>query len=577
MAVAACFEARAALDAQELAARESELVEVVRIAAAKGEDGNGEAKELDLPELEKARGELAEIARIRRGVVAPTRPVVVSGSVAVAPAPAWDAGAPHVNGPDRYGATPNRDFSYTFPVRGSRKGLTFSVASGALPKGVTLDAHTGVLSGRTAVAGEHRFAVKVKNAEGETTRGFTLVIGEHARGQTPLLGWTSWNACHGYVDQKIISEAARLLVERGYAARGYAYVNIDSCWQGIRDGGDVRGLQPNRAKFPDMAGLVREIHGRGLKVGIYSTPSVIAWGGGVCSGLLLGSTGHPLEPVEKRDPNHDQWWGGCGQKRFEKDDAAQWAAWGFDYLKYDWGACDIPHVKAMREALDATGRDFQLCICTCARFENRAAYPIYAQMIRSAVDVTDQWRSIAGPPLRAARLWAPACGRGCWYDLDMMALGAIALDRDAPIGEKMEKKFENRLTREEQVTHFALWAFLPSPLQLSCDLRHTDPFTYDLVCAEELLAINQDASPSSATFDRAQSGVWVWERPLADGSRAWAFTNVFDTPCEATWTTGACRFRDVLACRDLGEGDGLKLVLPPHATRVIRGVVRGTP
>ena len=36
-----------------------------------------------------------------------------------------------------------------------------------------------------------------------------------------------------------------------------------------------------------------------------------------------------------------------GRYSFARQDAAQWAAWGFDYLKYDWGPNEIPETEEM--------------------------------------------------------------------------------------------------------------------------------------------------------------------------------------------------------------------------------------
>ncbi len=93
---------------------------------------------------------------------------------------------------------------------------------------------------------------------------------------TPPMGWNSWNAWRRWVSDANVRSAARALVEIGLAARGYTYVNIDSCWQGER-GGPFNAIQPNR-KFPDMKGLADSIHGLGLKFGIYSSPWVEPWG-----------------------------------------------------------------------------------------------------------------------------------------------------------------------------------------------------------------------------------------------------------------------------------------------------------
>ena len=72
-------------------------------------------------------------------------------------------------------------------------------------------------------------------------------------------------------------------------------------------------IQTNK-KFPDMKALADYVHSKGLKLGIYSSP-----GPNTCAGYE-GSYGH------------------------EEQDARTYAAWGIDYLKYDWcGARNALH------------------------------------------------------------------------------------------------------------------------------------------------------------------------------------------------------------------------------------------
>ena len=142
----------------------------------------------------------------------------------------WNEGAPRINGPKAYGATPGRTFLYTFPTCGSRDGLKFSVSDGSLPPGVSLDAKLGVLSGKVEKAGEYQFEVSAANAFGAARKRFSLVIGDR-RALTPPMGWTSWNAFTSDVDQELVEATAEALVKKGLAAHGYVYVNVDSCWQ----------------------------------------------------------------------------------------------------------------------------------------------------------------------------------------------------------------------------------------------------------------------------------------------------------------------------------------------------------
>src|ERR1019366_2818134 len=105
------------------------------------------------------------------------------------------------------------------------------------------------------------------------------------------------------VDDATVRQAADAMVASGMAAAGYVYINIDDTWEAGRDA--QGNVVPNR-KFPDMKALADYVHAKGLKLGIYSSPGPFTCGG------YEGSYGH------------------------EAQDAKQYAAWGIDYLKYDW-------------------------------------------------------------------------------------------------------------------------------------------------------------------------------------------------------------------------------------------------
>ena len=120
---------------------------------------------------------------------------------------------------------------------------------------------------------------------------------------TPPMGWNSWNKFQEKVSADVVKGIADAMVSSGMKDAGYVYVNIDDTWQGKRDAQGV--LQPNE-KFPDMKALADYVHSKGLKIGIYSSP-----GPKTCAGYE-------------------------GSYQHEEQDAKTWAAWGMDYLKYDW-------------------------------------------------------------------------------------------------------------------------------------------------------------------------------------------------------------------------------------------------
>ena len=474
----------------------------------------------------------------------------------VAVPPPFDQGKPHFNGARVFGATPGRRFMYAFPVRGERP-LSFR-SEKPLPQGVSLSPE-GILSGSTD-AGEYNLTITAQNRLGKTSIGFTLKVGEMMLGRTPQLAWTSWNAMMSTLNQKRILEQAQALVSTGLAARGYYSINIDSCWQGERDK-KTGGLLAN-SRFPNMKRLVDEIHALGLKAGIYSTPMVIAWGSSETE-LFRGGTYYPLDPEYYMQP-----FGGCGTVHFETQDAAQWAKWGFDYLKYDWAKCDIEHSRLMREALDKTGKDFQMALTVNCSLDYIKEYPKYAQMYRSNGDTTDRWEAIIQNILKADN-WLPHTGPGKWFDLDMLALGKIVIERTNPKNPFYTPSPENRLTRDEQITHFAMWCFMPSPVVLSFDMTDVDDFTLNLVSNEELLAINQDSLGAYAVLESDSDGLRVYTRKLSENRTAFAFVNLSDDAQQLHYDFGKkTHLRDPLAMRTLPPTDALELSLPPHATRI---------
>ena len=502
-----------------------------------------------------------------------TKGVIVLGCAIAAvsvQAKAWNEGAPKINGPKVYGATPNRNFMYAFPTTGDRVGLWYEVSEGALPQGVALDAVTGVLTGKVAAAGSHTFKVRATNRCGADEKAFALIIGKDALALTPPMGWTSWSACTTDIDQDLIRATAQALVDRGLAACGYAYVNIDSCWQGRRNAKDNAALQPNEL-FPDMGALVRDIHALGLKAGIYTTPMVHAWGTRR-QRLLLGSTDYPLDP-EFPHPH----FGGCGKKSFEKDDALQFARWGFDWLKYDWSHTEVYHSRTMRTALDATDRDIVLQVCTGCQVTNAAEYAKCVQLARGSGDTWDEWYHIRARVMRRIDAWLPSIRPGFWCDLDMLALGSMRIRRNEDRvravrpGEKVPQEMVNKLTPDEIVSHFAWWAIVPSPIFLSCDIFNLDDFTYRIVTNEDLLEINQDYPAQPATYeDFDGTARRLWTRKLSDGRTVLGFFNLHD---KAEWNVtrdlgGTFAVRDCLAGKDLGALSELKLSLRTHECRV---------
>ena len=268
---------------------------------------------------------------------------VAEPAVVLTPKP---AATPRLTGPRVFGVRPSSPFLFTITATGERP-MEFTAET--LPASLRLDPTTGRITGTLPQAGEFSVTVRAKNARGTAERKLRLVAGDRIA-LTPPMGWNSWNCWAASVDQPKVLRSARALVNSGLAQHGWTYINIDDTWQGERDPqAPAHALTANK-KFPDMKGLCEEIHGLGLKAGIYSTPWITSY-----AQYPGGSADTPDGAWHKHtgEPRSD--WR-SGKISFAREDAKQWADWGFDYLKYDWNPIDLPQVRAMTAALHDSGR-----------------------------------------------------------------------------------------------------------------------------------------------------------------------------------------------------------------------------
>src|SRR5579864_8598052 len=267
--------------------------------------------------------------------------------------------------------------------------------------------------------------------------------------KTPPMGWNSWNKFAGRVDDAAVRRMADAIAANGMKDAGYVYVNIDDTWQGDRD---AKGnIQANK-KFPDMKALADYVHGKGLKIGIYSSP-----GPNTCAGYE-GSYAH------------------------EEQDAKTYAAWGIDYLKYDWcGArnlysdADMQAVyQKMGDALLKTGRPILYSLCQYGRAEVwKWGADVGGNLWRTTGDIRDAWDSMSKIGFGQDE-HAPYAKPGHWNDPDMLEIGNGAM------------------TDMEYRTHMSLWSMLSAPLIAGNDLRDMTPAIHDILTNREVIAIDQD-------------------------------------------------------------------------------------
>lgn len=462
----------------------------------------------------------------------------------------FDQGIPRIQAPAIYGAGPGKPILYRIPVLGQRP-MTFRAN---LPQGLSID-DEGIISGSTA-AGEYAVIIIAENALGSDSKRILFRIAPGSICLTPLMGWTSWNAFVEKIDQNRILEMAKLLRSTGLAEYGYQYVNIDSEWQG-QYGGELDAIQPNE-KFPDMEGLCDEIHSLGLKCGIYATPMMNAFGR--TKGMPGCTRGEMnMEFIESAR--------GIAYEHCEENNVKQWCQWGFDYLKYDWRPCDVKNADLMRRALNRADRDFVFSVTVKAMYEDREYWKANCSSWRDNRDSEDNWDRLTEICFGCDK-WLGQSDLGHYFDLDMLEIGVMEL-------------IEGRckLSEDEQLVGYTARIIFPSPIQISCDLNELTEFELDMLCNEEVIAVNQDSLGKSAacTLDVRTCNkncelikhIKIYEKELSDGKRAVAVFNLGNAV--ESIKLQAERARDLWAKEWLEIDNGeVLLTLQPHTVRFIK-------
>ncbi len=352
--------------------------------------------------------------------------------------------------------------------------------------------------------------------------------------KTPPMGWNSWNKFAGRVTAEDVKGMADAIVSSGMKAAGYIYVNIDDTWEGMRD---ANGNITSNKKFPDMKGLADYVHGKGLKIGIYSSP-----GPKTCAGYE-GSYGH------------------------EEQDAKTWASWGIDYLKYDWCSAgriykdeDMQAVyQKMGDALHKTGRKIVFSLCQYGRADVWTWGPaVSGNLWRTTGDIRDSWDSMTkiGFGQNDLAKWAAP---GHWNDPDMLEIG------------------NGGMSNSEYQVHMSLWCLLSAPLLAGNDLRTASPEILAILTNPEVIKIDQDRAGHQATRLSANGDQEIWVKNLADGGKAIGLFNRGAQPAgmEIKWAdagiTGKHKLRDLWAKSDVQWNDsGYQAQVPGHGVVLIR-------
>jgi alpha-galactosidase len=383
-------------------------------------------------------------------------------------------------------------------------------------------------------------------AFGIAALGFLVAAGElraldNGLARTPPMGWNSWNKFACKVSEDLIKQAADAMVSSGMKDAGYQYVVIDDCWQVDRDA--EGNIVPDVKHFPSgMKALADYVHAKGLKFGMYSD---------------AGTATCQNRP---------------GGRGYEFQDARQYAAWGVDYLKYDWCNTSTQNSQAsysiMRDALKKSGRPIVFSLCEWGSTKPWLWAGDMGNLWRSTGDIIDKWEGTAKwGGLGVVQILdlqdglQSYAGPGHWNDPDMLEVG------------------NGGMSLTEYRAHFSMWCLLAAPLMAGNDIRNMTAGIHDILTNKEVIAIDQDPLGREGRRVKRADGLEVWARQLADGGRAVALLN--RTGAEAnisvSWTDLGypdhvpAKVRDLWAEKDLGEKTGsFSASVPSHGVVMVR-------
>jgi alpha-galactosidase len=264
--------------------------------------------------------------------------------------------------------------------------------------------------------------------------------------------------------------------------------------------GDVRGrdtngfIVPDPSRFPDMAALVGGIHSKGLLAGIYSEDGARTAAG------YIGSLGH-----------------------FEQD-AATFAQWGFDFVKFDIYRADYPGaLQEFAGALDATDR------------------PIF---LYSGINGP----SHGGPDaqvLQTANAYRFIGDVGCSYPrfTNLLFYGSSVrssvssnhfVDYDTMLWND-----GTRASLPALRTSLGMLSMLSAPLMIPAFLSPRDfPGYFMTLTNAEAIAIDQDPAVVPATCVQTNGPLLLWVKPLGPPSsdiKAVAWMNLDTTAAHSAW------------------------------------------
>jgi alpha-galactosidase len=274
-----------------------------------------------------------------------------------------------------------------------------------------------------------------------------------------------------------------------------------------------------------------------------------------------------------------------GAYQHEQTDARKFAEWGYDFLKYDW--CSYGGV-AGGNSPERLKQPYQIMWTELQKLDRDLVFNLcqygMGDVWKWGGAVGHCWRTTgdlglengAGLPgfykigFSNARHWENA-GPGAWNDPDYILIGWVG---DA---HGMGQGKPTTLTPNEQYSYMSMWCLMAAPLLFSGDMARLDPFTLNVLCNAEVIAVDQDSLGHQARIASQTRREFILVKELGDGSRAVGLFNLGSASrkLSASWNnlgiSGKQRVRDLWRQKDLGfRENSIDADVPRHGVAFLR-------
>lgn len=414
----------------------------------------------------------------------------------------------------------------------------------------------------------------------------------HALCTTPPMGWNSWDCYGAAVTEDTVRKNADYMA-KNLKKYGWEYIVVDIQWYEPNavshtyndftalEYDEYSRLIPAVNRFPSSKDgngfkpLSDYVHSLGLKFGIHILR-------GIARECVKKNT--PIKGTDKRALDIAKVDSTCpwntdmygvdatkdGAQEYYNSLFELYASWGVDFVKVDDIArpYHADEVELIRNAIDSCGRDMVLSLSPGAASLRSAEHlSDHANMWRMTDDFWDNW-DLLRDMFDRCRNWQNLRIEGAWPDCDMLPLGKLRVCNGN--GGEM-----TRFTRDEQLTHMALWSIFRSPLFFGGDMTMNDEWTDSLMTNEDLIELDKFSTDNRELYRDEKGGVVWYAKSTKDDSSYIAQFNIsdaditMDTPLSLIGKETA-HIKDLFTKEESDVSERIYSVIPHHGVKIFK-------